>query len=121
MIRKYLGAAALALGVTAMSVNVAHAHGAPKPRHGGIVQTASDLSFELVAESEGALIYVEDHGRPLDPAGMTGKLTALSGKGKSEAELVATAGRLQARGIVLVKGESPTAHREAETAKAHRG
>lgn len=105
MIRRYLGRAALALGIVAMSLGQAYAHGVAKPKHGGIVQTASDLSFELVPVPEGAVIYVEDHGRPIEPVGMTGKLTSLSGKGKAEAELNVAAGRLEARGIALGQGD----------------
>lgn len=118
MIRKTLGIVALALGVAAMGVNVAHAHGGAKPRHGGIVQMASDLSFELVAQPEGAVIYVEDHGKPFDPAGMTGKLTSLSGKGKSVADLVVSEGKLEAHGIVLGRGDKVVAVLKTATKRA---
>lgn len=83
----------------------AWAHGGDKPRHGGVVQAASELSFELAGGADGAVIYVEDHGKPLPTAGMSGKLIVLQGSGKSEAEL-APAGdnRLAARGIRLAAG-----------------
>ncbi|MFP5430550.1 MAG: hypothetical protein ACLGHE_06160 [Gammaproteobacteria bacterium] len=118
MIRKTLGIVALALGVAAMGVNVAHAHGGAKPKHGGIVQMASDLSFELVAQPEGAMIYVEDHGKPFDPAGMTGKLTSLSRKGKSVADLAVSEGRLEARGITLSSGDKVVAVLKTATKRA---
>ncbi len=93
------------LGAAALSFNAAHAHGDAKPRHGGVVQTAADLSFELVGGADGATIYVEDHGKPLDSAGMKGRLTVLNGAEKSEAELKpAGDNRLEARGVKLAKG-----------------
>ena len=36
------------LGLSALSFNVALAHGGAKAKHGGVVATASDLGFELV-------------------------------------------------------------------------
>ena len=63
------------------------AHGDGKPQHGGIVRTASDLSFELVAAADGATLYVIDHGKDYDTAGVSGKLTVLNGADKSEADL----------------------------------
>jgi hypothetical protein len=62
------------------------AHG-DKPKHGGIVQTASDLSFEMVSKDNATIIYVEDHGDKLSTVGATGKLTILNGKEKSELPL----------------------------------
>ncbi len=59
--------------------------------HGGVVATASDLSFELVGSPDGAVIYVQDHGKPMTPTGLKGKLTVLNGAAKSEAELVVAA------------------------------
>lgn len=62
------------------------AHGA-KPKHGGVVQSANDLTFEFVQTGAKVIIYVEDHGNPLSTAGTTGKLTVLNGTEKSEASL----------------------------------
>ena len=64
----------------------------------------SDLGFELVSTADGAAIYVEDHGKPIAPTGMTGKLTVLNGTQKSEADLVAAGDRLEAKGIKLATG-----------------
>ena len=95
---------ALALGASTMIANEALAHG-EKPKHGGIVQVASDLAFELVAKGDVATIYVEDHGKPYPTAGMSGKLTVLNGTEKSEAQLKpAGDNRLEAQGVKLVKG-----------------
>ena len=81
------------------------AHGDGKPQHGGIVRTASDLSFELVAAADGATLYVIDHGKDYDTAGVSGKLTVLNGADKSEADLKPAGGnKLEARGVKLGSG-----------------
>lgn len=81
------------------------AHGA-KPKHGGIVQSANDVSFELVSKDNAAVIYVEDHGKKLSTAGATGKLTLLNGTAKSELPLEpAGENKLAAKGNAkLAKG-----------------
>ncbi len=79
------------MAVTAMTIALAVsgnalAHG-EKPKHGGVMQTANDLSFELVHKGGNTTIYVEDHGKQLSTTGATGKLTVLNGKEKSEVPL----------------------------------
>jgi hypothetical protein len=77
----------------------AFAHGT-KPKHGGVVQTASDLLFELVTKGDTATIYVEDHGKQFATAGASGKLTVLNGKEKSEAPLQPVGeNTLEAKGV----------------------
>jgi len=102
MKRKLL--AAVLLGLSALSFNAAMAHGGAKAKHGGVVATASDLGFELVGTPTGAAIYVEDHGKPMAPTGMTGKLTVLNGTEKSEADLAAAGDKLEAKGVKLAAG-----------------
>ena len=80
--------ALVAMAVTVAVSGNALAHGA-KPKHGGIVQTASDLGFELVNKDGKAIIYVEDHGKPFSTSGATGKLTVLNGAEKTEVPLEA--------------------------------
>ena len=92
------------LGLSALSFNLAMAHGDAKARHGGAVAMASDLGFELVGTPDGAVIYVEDHGKPLAPTGMTGKLTVLNGSARSEAPLVVAGDKLEAKGVKLAAG-----------------
>lgn len=96
--------AAVVLGLSALSFNAAMAHGGAKAKHGGVVATASDLGFELVGTPTGAAIYVEDHGKPMAPTGMTGKLTVLNGTEKSEADLAAAGDKLEAKGVKLAAG-----------------
>ena len=74
------------------------------------MQAASDLSFELVPKGDVATIYIEDHGKPLSTAGMTGKLIVLNGTVKSEAALKpAGDNRLEAQGVKLEKGAKAVA------------
>ena len=110
--------AMLLVGLSAVSFNAAIAHGGAGPKHGGVVATASDLSFELVARDGGAVIYVEDHGKPMAPTGLKGKLTVLNGAEKSEAELVVAGDKLEAKGIKLASGAKAVASLVTPAAKA---
>ena len=79
--KKLMALVAMAVTV-AVSGNVM-AHG-DKPKHGGVVQAASDLSFELVNKDGKATLYVEDHGKPVSTSGASGKLTVMNGSEKAE-------------------------------------
>ena len=92
------------LGLSALTLNVALAHSGAKAKHGGVSATASDLGFELVGTPAGAVIYVEDHGKPMAPTGMAGKLTVLNGTEKSEAALAVAGEKLEAKGVKLSAG-----------------
>lgn len=102
MMKKLLAVTAFSL--SALSLNVAWAHGDAKARHGGVAVMAGDLAFELVGTATGAALYVEDHGKPLAPTGMTGKLTMLKGGEKTEADLVVAGDKLEAKGVKLAAG-----------------
>lgn len=92
------------LGLT-LAAPAAHAHGNASPRHGGIVQQAHDLGFELVVEPDGASLYLSDHDKPLPAQGISGRLTVLAGGQKTEAELKPAEGnRLRATGVKLAPG-----------------
>ena len=97
------------LCVAMLSFDTALAHGDAKARHGGVVAMASDLEFELVATAGGAAIYVEDHGKPMVPTGLSGKLTVLKGAEKTEAALAVAGNRLEAQGIKLGPGSKVVA------------
>lgn len=94
-----------ALTLYALSLNPAMAHGAGKPRHGGVVQVAHDVNFELVPQADGVTIYLVDHDEPMSSKGIAGRLTVLQGGKKTEAE-VKEAGdnKLQATGVTVSKG-----------------
>lgn len=96
--KKICAVAVLAAGVIVSGL--AFAHGA-KPRHGGIVQTAGDLSFELVARDGVATIHVDDHGKDKPTQGATGTLTVLTGTRKTELALVSGGGN-----TLVVKGQA---------------
>ncbi len=102
MMKKLL--AVVVLGLSALPFNAAFAHGSAKAQHGGVVATASDLGFELVSTPTGAVIYIDDHGKPMAPTGMSGKLTVLKGAEKSEAELAVAGDKLEAKGVKLAPG-----------------
>ncbi len=94
------------LVLSSLCINPAQSHGDAKPQHGGIVQTANDLSFELVAQADGATIYLMDHGKPLAAKGITGKLTVLQGSKKVEADIKeASDNTLRVMGVKLGKGD----------------
>lgn len=106
--RNLLGAAAIASALIAAPV--AMAHGAPDPQHGGVVQAAADLAFELVGTADGAVIYVTDHGDDYDVARLSGTITVLDGSAKSEAPLKPAGGnKLEAPGLRLAQGAKAVA------------
>lgn len=102
--KQLIVATVLLLGVSGMTGS-ALAHGA-KPQYGGVVTTASDLQFELVDKNGTAAIFVEDHGKKLTTAGMSGKITVLNGTEKTELPLKPMGeNQLEAQGkAVLGKG-----------------
>lgn len=96
----------MGLVLSCLSMNPAQAHGDAKPQHGGIVRMANDLSFELVAQADGATIYLMDHGKPMASKGITGKLTVLQGGNKIEADIKeAGVNTLRVMGVKLGKGD----------------
>jgi hypothetical protein len=74
----------------------AHPHEA-KSQHGGVVAVVKDTNYELVARAGEVLLYVSDHGKPVDLAGATAKLTLLSGSKKAEMMLMPGKEALQAK------------------------
>lgn len=106
------------LGLSALAFNAAMAHGEAKARHGGVVATASDLNFELVGTATGAVIYIDDHGKPMAPAGMTGRLTVLKGSEKTEAPLAVSGDKLEAQGVKLAAGAKVVAALSTPSKKA---
>lgn len=111
--------AAMVCTASLLAAPVALAHGDAKPQHGGIVRTASDLSFELVVAADGATLYVIDHGKEYDTAGVSGKLTVLNGADKSEADLQPAGGnKLEAKGVKLGAGAKVVAALQTADKKA---
>lgn len=82
--KKIMAVLALALAVTGSHSALAHESHA---KHGGIVKSAGDLSFELVNKDGKTTIYVDDHGKDLSMAGGSGTLTILRGTEKTDVAL----------------------------------
>lgn len=94
----------------ALHAGVASAHGDEKARHGGLVQMAGEVKFELVAKGDTAELYLDDHGQTMPTSKLSGKLTVMSGSSKSEAKLEPASGdRLVAKGVKLAKGDKVVA------------
>lgn len=101
--KRFLTVAATAI---ALASGTAWAHGDEKPRHGGQVQMAGEVKFELVAKGDTVELHLDDHGQTMPTAKLTGKLTVLSGGAKSEAKLEPASGdKLVAKGVKLAKGD----------------
>lgn len=72
-----------------------HAHDS-KPMHGGVVVAVKDVQYELVVKPDTIALHVSDHGKPLNLAGASAKLTLLSATEKAEVTLSPAGDRLAA-------------------------
>lgn len=79
----------------------AHPH-EEKAQHGGVVSVVKDVTYELVAKDGEVALYVSDHGKPVDLAGATAKLTMLSGTKKQDVALAPADDALRAKGTITV-------------------
>jgi len=77
----------------------AHEH---ESMHGGVVVEVKDLDLELVAKPEVIQLHLRDHGKPVDVANGSAKLTLLSGANKQDVELKPSGDRLEAKGSFKV-------------------
>lgn len=68
------------------------------PKHGGVLVETKDLDFELVAKPDTIQLHLSDHGKPIDHAKATAKVTILVGTAKQEIELKPAGGKLEAKG-----------------------
>jgi hypothetical protein len=94
------------LAAATLAAGAAWAHGDEKARHGGIVQMAGEVKIELVAKGDKAEVYLDDHGQAMPTAKLSGKLTVMSGSGRSEAKLEPEGNdKLVAKGVKLAKGD----------------
>jgi hypothetical protein len=82
--KKIMTVLAMALAVAGSTPALAHESHA---KHGGIVKSAGDLSFELVNKDGKTTIYVDDHGKDLPMTGGSGTLTVLKGAEKTQVAL----------------------------------
>jgi len=92
-------------GCLLLTAPVAWSHGGAKPKHGGVVESKHDLSFELVREATGASVYVTDHGQAASIEGWSGQLTVLAEGKKTETAFKADgSSRLVASDIKIPDG-----------------
>jgi hypothetical protein len=97
--------AVLAVALIPISMTCARAHGSGQPRHGGIVQVANHINFELVVEANAATLYLVEHDTPMPTQGISGKMTVLSGQEKTEVDIKPIDGnKLQATGVKIGRG-----------------
>lgn len=83
--KKLMSLVAMTIAAVASGNVLAHGEAA---KHGGVVSTTKDdLTVELVNKDGKAMLYVEDHGKPVTTVGATGKLTVLNGADKAEVAL----------------------------------
>lgn len=69
-----------------------------KPVHGGAVAAVKDITVEFVATADSLLLYLSDHGKPVDISRSTAKATILQGAEKQEVELKTAGLRFEATG-----------------------
>ena len=72
--------------------------------HGGVVTEVKDMDYELVTKPEVIQLYLRDHGKPIDVANVSAKLTILVGTAKQEIELKPAGQWLEAKGNFKVNG-----------------
>jgi uncharacterized cupredoxin-like copper-binding protein len=95
---EYMKRVLLLTGLLALPV-AAIAHSGVESKHGGVVSIVQDVGYELVAKADSMTIYIEDHGKQVDTKTATAKMTILSGKIKSQVNLVpAGENKLEAKG-----------------------
>ena len=76
-----------------------HTH---KPLHGGVVVEGKVMDFELVAKPATIQLYLRDHGKAVDLAKSSAKVTLLTGAEKQEVELKPAGDKLEASGSFKV-------------------
>ena len=72
------------------------------PKFGGVVVQTKAGDVEIVAKPDSIQIHVTDHGKAMKLDGAKAKVTLLNGTEKSEAELVLTGDKLEAKGAFKV-------------------
>jgi hypothetical protein len=83
-----LAAAAPLAGPVPAIAGTGHDHAAhAKPRHGGLVKDAGELTYELVVAPARIEVWVEEHGKPTGTAGATAKLTLIDSGSRVEVAL----------------------------------
>ena len=72
------------------------------PKFGGVVVETKVGDLEIVAKPESIRIHISDHGKAVKLDGAKAKVTLLNGTEKSEADLVLSVDKLEAKGAFKV-------------------
>ena len=94
----------MALLVAMVFAPKASSHGSVEPKHGGIVQEAHDMVFELVKEEKSVSLYIRDHGEDYPTTGLVASIVMLAGKEKSQASFISFGGNRMVADIEISKG-----------------
>ena len=98
--------ATLSFSLSLALAGLAHAgsdHGhAQAPQHGGVVAEAKGKNYELVAKPSMIQLHLRDHGKPVDLAQASARLTLLSGSAQQVVDLKPAGDRLEAAGSFQV-------------------
>jgi len=94
----------IAAAIALVLASTAHASGAHdhSPKHGGVVTEVKDMDYELVAKSSVVQLYLRGHGKKVDIAKATAKVTLLTDAEKQEVELKPAGDKLEATGSFKV-------------------
>lgn len=88
---------------SARAADKGHDHAHPhQPLHGGVVVEVRDIDYELVARPTLLQLHLRDHGKPVDVARASARLTLLTGSHRQEVELKPAGNRLEASGSFQV-------------------
>ncbi len=92
--------AAVSLGLSGLAFAAAgHDHGHEhKALHGGIVTEVKDVDYELLVKPDAILLFVRDHGKPVNISQASAKATLLSGTEKREIDFKPAGDMLEAKG-----------------------
>jgi hypothetical protein len=94
-----IAASLLILASASYAAEGSHKHSHEhKPLHGGVVVEVKDMDYELVAKPTAIQLYLRDHGKAVDIAKASAKITLLTGTEKQEAALKPAGDKLEAVG-----------------------
>ena len=83
----------------ALVATAALAHGDAEPKHGGVMNTGGEFSFEMVRRGADLIFHVEDHGVPVSTKGARGAVTVTRSSVTSSSPIIP-----KEPNIVIAKG-----------------
>jgi hypothetical protein len=102
MRRTVLFALAALAAMPAVALAQGHVHTKSAPKYGGVVTEVNEVDYELIAKADSVRLYLSDHGKPVNLANASAKVTLLTGSEKSEATLKPAGDKLEATGTFKV-------------------